>query len=120
MDDDPLILFLPLPPSVNKVWMPVRTRAGAAIIKRAASRDWAAQAKREVHAQRQGRKISTPFQAIVELPKCRGDIDNRIKQILDACQAGGAITNDKLCQRLIVERNADREGNVIIDLQPIK
>jgi Holliday junction resolvase RusA-like endonuclease len=50
----------------------------------------------------------------------RGDVDNRIKQLLDACQAGGAITNDRLCQRLVVERDADRECNAYLTLRPIK
>jgi len=112
-------LFLPLPPSVNKVWQPVSTRKGARMIKRAASRDWANAARWEVLAQRLGQQIDQPFEAIIVLPKFRGDVDNRVKQILDACQAGGAVTNDKYCHRLVIERDDTREGNVEINLIPI-
>ena len=117
---DSITIFLPIPPSVNKAWVPVRTRLGAKMIKRAASREWAALAQREVAYQRQGAQISVPFEAIIALPKFRGDVDNRVKQLLDACQSGGAITNDSLCHRLIVERDNDREGNAEISLHPIK
>jgi Holliday junction resolvase RusA-like endonuclease len=117
---DCITIFLPIPPSVNKVWVPVRTRLGAKIIKRAASREWATLAQHEVLYQRQGVQISVPFEATICLPKFKGDVDNRVKQILDACQSGGAIKNDSLCQRLIVERDNDREGNAEISLRPLK
>ncbi len=120
MSDDCITLILPLPPSINKAWMPVRTRTGARLIKRAPSKAWADAARWEVSIQRAQRQIAVPFEAIIELPKMRGDVDNRIKQLLDACQAGGAITNDRLCQRLVVERDADREGNAYLTLRPIK
>lgn len=120
MTDDEITIILPLPPSINKAWVPIRTRTGARLIKRAPSRAWANAARLEVSIQRQRRQIAVVFEAIIELPKMRGDVDNRIKQLLDACQAGGAITNDKLCHRLVVERDADREGNAYLTLRPIK
>ena len=120
MSDDCITLILPLPPSINKAWVPIRTRTGAKLIKRAASKTWANAARWEVSIQRAHKQISVPFEAIIELPKMRGDVDNRIKQLLDACQAGGAISNDRLCQRLVVERDADREGNAYLTLRPIK
>jgi Holliday junction resolvase RusA-like endonuclease len=120
VSDGDLTLILPLPPSINKAWMPIRTRTGARLIKRAPSKAWADAARWEVSIQRAQRQIAVPFEAIIELPKMRGDVDNRIKQLLDACQKGGAITNDKLCDRLVVERDADREGNVYLTLRPIK
>lgn len=115
-----ITIFLPLPPSVNKAWAPVRTATGARMIKRAASKDWANAARWEVTAQREGKQISVPFEATVLLPKMRGDIDNRVKQLLDACQHGGAVTNDDLCRRLVVEVDPGRHGNVEIFLRPIE
>jgi len=120
VSDGDITLILPLPPSINKAWVPIRTRTGAKIIKRANSKKWADAARWEVSIQREQQQIAVPFEAIIELPKMRGDIDNRIKQLLDACQKGGAITNDKLCQRLVVEHDVDREGAVYLTLRPIK
>jgi Holliday junction resolvase RusA-like endonuclease len=120
VSDDCITLILPLPPSINKAWVPIRTRTGAKLIKRAASKTWADAARWEVSIQRAQRQIAAPFEAIIELPKMRGDVDNRVKQLLDACQAGGAITNDRLCQRLVVEHDVDREGAVYLTLRPIK
>jgi Holliday junction resolvase RusA-like endonuclease len=120
VSDGDITLILPLPPSINKAWVPIRTRTGAKLIKRAASKTWANSARWEVSIQREQRQIAVPFEAIIELPKMRGDVDNRVKQLLDACQAGGAITNDKLCQRLVVEHDVDREGAVYLTLRPIK
>jgi Holliday junction resolvase RusA-like endonuclease len=120
VSDDDIALILPLPPSINKAWVPVRTRTGAKLIKRANSKAWANAARWEVSIQREHKQIAAPFEAIIELPKMRGDVDNRVKQLLDACQAGGAITNDRLCQRLVVEHDVDREGAVYLTLRPIK
>jgi Holliday junction resolvase RusA-like endonuclease len=120
VSDDDIALILPLPPSINKAWVPVRTRTGAKLIKRANSKAWANAARWEVSIQRAHKQIAAPFEAIIELPKMRGDVDNRVKQLLDACQAGGAITNDRLCQRLVVEHDVDREGAVYLTLRPIK
>jgi Holliday junction resolvase RusA-like endonuclease len=120
VNDSDITLILPLPPSINKGWVPVRTSTGAKLIKRANSKAWANAARWEVSIQREQRQIAAPFEAIIELPKMRGDIDNRVKQLLDACQKGGAVTNDKLCQRLVVEHDVDREGAVYLTLRPIK
>ena len=45
MSDDCITLILPLPPSINKAWVPIRTRTGAKLIKRAASKTWAEAAR---------------------------------------------------------------------------
>lgn len=115
-----ITIYLPIPPSVNKSWAPVRTKTGARMVKRAASREWANAARWEVVAQRDGQQISVPFEATIVLPKLRGDIDNRVKQLLDACQHGGAVTNDSLCRRLVVETDPERHGNAEIFLRPIE
>lgn len=111
-------IVLTLPPTGNKLWAPVRTRRGAAMVKRAASADWAAAAARDV-ARQAPRTIPGPFHAAIFLPVTRADIDGRIKPILDALQAGGAIANDRHCTRLLVELDASRQGTALIHLTPI-
>ena len=94
-----LRVVLPLPPTVNKLWVPVATRRGARMVKRTASQDWADGAMRLVASQAPTR------------------IDGgRIKPLLDALQAGGAIRNDKYCRSLHVEIDDSREGTALIEL----
>ncbi len=50
-----------------------------------------------------GAAIAGPFAAHIIFPQTRADLDGRIKPILDALQAGGAIANDRHCRRLLVE-----------------
>lgn len=113
-----LEIFLPLPPTGNKLWVPVRTRTGAKMVKRTASQEWADVAKRLVASQ-----VAVPlpdyFSALIVLPETRADIDGRIKPILDACQAGGAIVNDRFCRSLRVEIDESREHTALIVLTPI-
>lgn len=111
-------ILLTLPPTGNKLWTPVRTRSGAAMVKRAASADWAAAAARDV-ARQAPVTIAGPFHAAIILPVTRADIDGRIKPLLDALQAGGAIANDRHCTRLLVELDASRQGTALIHLTPI-
>lgn len=112
-------LHLTLPPSVNKVWLPVRTTAGAKMVKRQVAERWAAEAKQMVVSQREGAKIAGRFRLLIELPDTLADIDNRIKALLDACQAGGAISNDRHCRGLQVEIDESREHTARLVLTPI-
>lgn len=112
-------IVLTAPPSTNKIWAPVRTRTGAKLVKRGAYEDWSAMAKREVASQRAGQSIACQFRASILLPAGRHDGDNLIKPTLDACQAGGAIANDRLCIGGTWDVDDTREGTVLIVLTPI-
>lgn len=115
-----LFLTLPIPPVVNKLWAPVATRKGAKMVKRAASEDWAAEAKQTVAIQREGATIPGRFAALIVVPETPADIDARIKPILDACQHGGAIANDKHCRSLRVEIDEGlNTGLVQVELTPL-
>ncbi len=98
-----ICITLHIAPVVNKAWAPVRTAKGARLVKRSAAAEWAAEAKWMVLNQRAGQAIDGPFAATIIVPDTRADIDARIKATLDACQHGGAITNDKHCRRMLVE-----------------
>ena len=116
---DALEIRLPLPPSVNKIWVPVPVRGGAVMVKRKAYKDWAAMAAREVAAQRAGLSINGAFRVSLLLPTGRHDGDNLIKPILDACQHGGAIANDRDCIGGTWDMDDTREGLALIVLTPI-
>ena len=112
-------IVLPVPPTTNKLWAPVRTRNGARIVARTAYSDWKAMAKREVEAQREGAAITGEFRAAILAPEGAYDADNLIKPTLDACQAGGAIKNDKHCRGGSWDVDDTRAGTVLIVLTPI-
>ena len=114
-----LEIFLTLPPTTNKIWKPVRTRTSAKLVKREPYADWSAMAAREVTAQRNGATISGPFRASLLLPEGRHDGDNLIKPLLDACQHGGAIANDRHCVGGTWDMDDTREGVALIVLTPI-
>ena len=115
-----IALTLPIAPFVNKGWAPVRTRRGARVVKRTAAQDWADEARWRVAQQRAGASIPAEFSAVIIFPETRADIDARIKATLDACQAGGAVTNDKHCRRLLVEIDpALAAGLMRVELHPL-
>jgi Holliday junction resolvase RusA-like endonuclease len=109
-------LVLPLPPSVNRIWAPVRTKGGARFVRRAEYADWSAMAKREVEAQRAGASIAGAFRLSLLLPEGRHDSDNMIKALLDACQAGGAIANDKHCRGGSWDLDDTRDGTALVEI----
>lgn len=54
----------------------------------------------------QGLGINTPFilYLAVYTDNQRQDIDNVVTSVLDALQQSGAITNDRLCRKIVAER----------------
>jgi len=48
------------------------------------------------------------FEMDVYYPSARADLDNSLKVVLDCLQVVGAITNDNLCQEILVRRNIDK------------
>lgn len=113
-----LRFVLPLPPGVNRIWQPVRTRGGARLIKRATYAAWKANAAREVESQRLGVRIVGKFRAHIVLSRSGLDSDAGIKPLLDACEAGGAIVNDKHCEGGTWDYDDAREGTALVILEP--
>jgi len=112
-------IILPVPPTTNKLWAPVATRKGAKMVARDTYADWKAMAKREVEVQRDGAALDGAFRAAILMPAGAYDADNLIKPALDACQAGGAIVNDKFCLGGSWDVDDTRAGTVLIVLTPI-
>jgi Holliday junction resolvase RusA-like endonuclease len=100
---------LPMPPSVNRLW-----RSGRGLVFRSkAYLDWIRAADAELMASRQmpKRRIEGPFEAHITLSRrVRGDVDNRVKGLLDFLQSREIIRNDSDCQRLTVERGEAEAG----------
>ena len=106
---DQVVIDLPYPPSVNRLWRSTAAEKnrvylspsyvkwkGAADALLLGSRGWRA------------KKITGAFHIDISLCPTsqghpRGDLDNRIKAVLDYLQRIEIIANDKNCQRLLAE-----------------
>lgn len=100
-----IVLDLPMPPSVNRIWR--ANRAGPNKVSRSSEyKSWLRHADSMTMAMAQFRGLKTivgPFEAKIVLRRQRGDLDNRAKGILDWLQSRGVIADDKFCERLVVE-----------------
>lgn len=99
-------LVLPLPPSANRYWRYVNGR----VLKSAEAKDYANKCHWLVMAQSNVYDIMlgpVSFVATVYFPNKRGDLDNRIKQCLDALQ-GSAYVDDKQVEHLEFTRAIDK------------
>lgn len=101
-------LDLPFPPSVNRIWRQA-AKAGKNRIRLAGDYiKWKADADVRVIVNKTWRRVCIQghFEAHIALNSeigRWGDLDNRIKAILDWAQSRALVTNDKNCRRLIVE-----------------
>ncbi len=93
-----ICITLPLPPSANRIWRKMRGR----MVKSDEYREWKDTAAASVAHQLAGDGPLLHFAALIILPRCRIDPDNRIKPLLDAMQAGGAIEDDRHLRRLVL------------------
>lgn len=96
------MITLPFPPSVNSIW---RSFRGRNILSKK-GRLYFEEATAAVQQQVQD-TIADPLQVrIILVPpdRRRRDIDNSAKVVLDALTKGGAIADDSLIDRLIIER----------------
>jgi Holliday junction resolvase RusA-like endonuclease len=111
-----IVLRLALPPSANDLWT---VRSGR-MVKTSKYRKWMKIAAWEVLAQRKQRRIADLFAALIRVPLTGGDLDNRIKATLDACQEGGAVRNDRDCRQLMAEVHGSLSGEAVIWLWPVE
>ncbi len=94
----PLSIVLSLPPSTNRIWRQMRGR----MVKSDEYRKWKDAAALSIAQQLGGDGPMLHFAALIIMPPTRRDPDNSIKPLLDACQAGGAIEDDKHLRRLVL------------------
>lgn len=100
------VIHLPLPPSTNRIWSTARNRGGVQIFKSPRYVRWIKKSDGEFLAAGHNRgckRIEGRFFCAVSVAEgTRGDIDNRIKPILDWAQHAGLISDDKNCRRLTI------------------
>lgn len=97
---------LPPPPSVNKAF---RNVPGKGRVKTRDYRTWRRDAVLSIYAQvRADRRIGGAVAVAINLPATmRGDVDNRIKGLLDALVASRRIDDDKHVAAITIRRTAE-------------
>lgn len=97
---DEVVLHLPMPPSTNDLWRPVRS--GMALTD--SYRNWRRSAGWALVAQRPGR-IEGRYRIHIRVARAdtRCDLTNILKAAEDLMQAHNVIDNDRLCERAELE-----------------
>lgn len=104
-----VVLRLPPPISANAIWRSF----GGRNIKSQKYREWLVEAGWKLQSQNPGR-IDGAYGLTIRVPrKCRLDLDNVPKAISDLAQAHGVISNDRLCEKILVERGVEDETVVM-------
>lgn len=105
-------LQLPPPPSVNRAF---RNVPGKGRVKTRDYRNWRRNAVLSIFAQvRADQRIGGNVAVTVSLPTTmQGDIDNRLKGILDALVASRRIDDDKHVTTITVRKNAPGKDALI-------
>jgi len=100
-----IVFDLPVPPSVNRIWR--ANRAGPKRVSISPEYDrWKKNADAlamSLGAFKGVRMIVGKFEADIVVKRCQGDLDNRVKGLLDWAQSRNIILDDKHCERLTIE-----------------
>lgn len=118
MPSDPTVLWLPLPPSTNKLW---RTYKGR-IIKSAEYRKWLIEAAKIVLMQRP-KAVQGKYQMTLTVERKdrrRTDLSNRLKALEDALVTAGVVEDDSLAERIVLEWSNDpptKDAQVIVTIE---
>jgi Holliday junction resolvase RusA-like endonuclease len=108
---------LPVAPPSNNAWANRKGR-GYGRVRSSKYRRWLAQADRWYMVQQLGHlpKISPPFRCHMEFPRLRGDLDGRIKLILDYLVSRRITPDDRHCCELRVKYGGQTDMMVWIEL----
>lgn len=117
MSDEPqeVTITLPYPPTVNHAWG--HNRHGGKYLRKSGRTFRLAVATALVGVERFG---SARVSVGIELypPTRAGDIDNRIKPLLDALEQAGLFDNDRQVDYLWVRRSApEKPGHCVVTVQ---
>lgn len=96
-------LRLPIPPSVNAMYRNVPKRGR---VKTGAYITWLKLADAHFLEQKRGiTPVSGPCEIAIKLPRCRGDISNRIKAAEDYLVSRGITGDDRHNRKVSIERD---------------
>jgi Holliday junction resolvase RusA-like endonuclease len=102
-------LDLPAPISANALWRSYPTAKGLRVVKSKAYLDWLSEAGWKLNAQHPGMVEGAYGLTITVCRSSRCDLDNTAKATNDLLQAHGVIVNDRLAQKILIQRG-DVEG----------
>lgn len=98
-----IVLHLPVPPSVNAMY---RNVAKVGRVKTGEYLKWLVVADAHYLSQKRGIKpVTGPCEIAIKLPRCRGDISNRIKATEDYLVSRGITGDDKHNRKVSIERD---------------
>lgn len=100
-----IVIDLPTPISVNRIWR-ANKAGGKRVSKSREYVSWQKSADALAMSTGQFRGLKTvvgPFEAHIVLKRVTGDLDNRAKGVLDWLQSRSVIVDDKYCERLLLE-----------------
>lgn len=97
---------IPVPPSVNAAFFNRTFGKGRGRVKTKAYREWLSTAGWKVKSEVQAAdRVSGPFRISINLPaSMNGDIDNRVKGIVDLLVACERVDDDRNMEELVVRR----------------
>lgn len=104
-----VVIDLPYPPSVNRLWRATAAHGEQSVYLAPSYVNWKKSADDLLMTYRSWRAPTIRGSFSIAIGLCppkghkRGDIDNRVKAVLDFMQRVAVIENDKHCQRLLVE-----------------
>lgn len=102
-----IVIDLPYPPSVNRLWRSSSTDGTSRVYLSPSYIKWKKAADALATGKLTAKPVCGAFEAdiVVCAPDkgARGDIDNRIKAVLDWTQRVGVVLDDKHCRRLTIE-----------------
>lgn len=105
-----IVIDLPFPPSVNRLWRSSNKDGRSQVYLSPSYVKWKKAADLLMMTGGRGwRSAKIPGHFAAEIMLCptkgrtRGDIDNRVKAVLDYAQRAEIVADDKHCQRLLVE-----------------
>ena len=114
------MIWLPFPPSTNQLTRYVVRGGSARALKSERARNYAKDCEWWLRKQRPV-KLDGPLEVTIEayFPSRRGDVDNRIKAVLDVLQ-GHAFANDSQVERLSITRHIDKKDpHVEVHVRPL-
>lgn len=113
--------IIPEPPSANNLF---RNVPGKGRVKTERYNIWMQAAAWDVLLENnKPRKVETltgPVEISIEMGKCRGDIDNRNKAVLDLMVKCGVIADDKQVQLLVIARDSNVKRRTIVTVRPFE